>query len=126
MRRYVLVVDDNRDWADSLAIILRAEGYTVHAVYDGRAALEVSSTVLPDIVILDIGLPNLSGYDVAKVFRRHPEKTRPFLVAITAWDTEQDRELGRQAGFDLYLTKPIDPRELLRLLAEEAERPAPD
>jgi DNA-binding response OmpR family regulator len=121
-RRYILLADDNRDWADSLAAILRREGYSVHTAYDGAAALSASSALLPDIVILDVGMPQLSGYEIARVFARHPAKTRPLLVAITAWGSQEHRERGRLAGFDLYLLKPIDPDELIRLLGEHMGR----
>lgn len=113
----VLIADDNRDTADSLAQILRKEGYRVYTAYDGRQAIEAASEVRPDIVMLDIGMPKLTGYEVARVFRRHPDKTRPVLIAVTAWGRDSDKLRAQFSGFDHHLTKPVEPASLLRLLA---------
>src|SRR5438105_15086599 len=80
----VLIADDNRDWADGLAVLLEEEGYTVQTSYDGREAIEAAGTFHPDIVVLDIRMPRLTGYETARVFRRQPQRTRPVLLAITA------------------------------------------
>jgi CheY-like chemotaxis protein len=125
----ILVVDDNRDWADAMARLLRNEGYSVHTAYDGREAIEAAASVQPEIVLLDLNMPNISGYDAAKVFRRHPSATRPVLIAITAWSEESHKVEAKQAGFDYYLTKPIEPAEVLRLLATldgTPEEPPPE
>jgi CheY-like chemotaxis protein len=112
----VLIADDNRDWADGLAVLLEEEGYTVQTSYDGREAIEAARTFQPDIVVLDIRMPRLTGYEAARVFRRHPRSTRPVLIAITAWAGESGRLRAEMSGFDLYLPKPAEPTELLALL----------
>jgi CheY-like chemotaxis protein len=111
----VVVVDDNRDWADTLATLLRTEGYVVHTAYDGGEALELVPRVKPDAVLLDIGLPKMSGYEVARQLRKRPGT--PVLVAVTAWTQESDRILARQAGFDHHFSKPVETRKLIELLA---------
>jgi CheY-like chemotaxis protein len=79
----VLIADDNRDWADGLAVLLEEQGYAVRTAYDGREAIEAARTFQPDIVLLDIRMPRLTGYEAARVFHRHPQSTRPILIAIT-------------------------------------------
>jgi DNA-binding response OmpR family regulator len=115
--RSVLVVDDNREATDSLALILRAEGYVVHTAYDGHLALEIIASSAPDAVVLDIGMPGLSGYDVVREVRRRLRK-RPLLVALTAWSEVSDKILAKHVGFDHHLGKPADPRDLIKLLSE--------
>lgn len=114
----VLVVDDNRDAADSLALILRAEGYAVETAYDGKQALELADQIHPGIVLLDIQMPKLTGYDLVRELRRFERAPRPLLIAISAWGQESDKLAARHAGFDHHLTKPIDPDDLLALLAK--------
>src|SRR5687767_3028419 len=77
LAKRVLIADDNRDWADGLAVLLEDEGYAVQTAYDGRQAIEAARTFLPHIVVLDIRMPQMTGYEAASVFRRHPESTRP-------------------------------------------------
>lgn len=115
--RLILVADDNRDAADALAEILRAQGYRVYTAYDGRQVIEAASEIQPDIVMLDIGMPKLTGYEVARVFHRHPEKTRPILIAVTGWCREGDKLRAQVAGFDYHVSKPIDPASVIELLA---------
>lgn len=112
----VLIADDNRDWADGLAVLLEEEGYSVQTTYDGREAIEAANTFQPDIVVLDIRMPRLTGYEAARVFRRHPESTRPILIAITAWAGESGKLRAEMSGFDHYLAKPAEPAEILQLL----------
>src|SRR5437588_9677412 len=112
----VLIADDNRDWADGLAVLLEEEGYTVHTAYDGREAIEAARTFHPDIVVLDIRMPRLTGYEAARVFNRHPQSTRPILIAITAWAGESGKLRAEMSGFDYYLAKPAEPAEILELL----------
>jgi CheY-like chemotaxis protein len=114
--RRVLIADDNRDWADGLAVLLEEEGYAVRAAYDGREAIEAAGTFQPDIVVLDIRMPRMNGHDAARVFHRHPETTRPVLIAITAWPGESGKLQAQTTGFDHYLAKPADPAEILELL----------
>jgi DNA-binding response OmpR family regulator len=113
--RCILVVDDNRESADSLALILRAEGYVVHTAYDGRLALEMIAALTPDAVVLDIGMPGLSGYDVMREVRRRHRK-RPLMIALTAWSNVSDKILAKQVGFDHHIGKPADPADLIKLL----------
>jgi signal transduction histidine kinase/integral membrane sensor domain MASE1/ActR/RegA family two-component response regulator len=114
--RRVLVVDDNADAADSLAQLLRLAGHEVRVAYDGPAALEAARTYRPDAVLLDIGLPGMSGYEVAKLLRTQPGPRPTLLVAVTGYGRQEDRRRSREAGFDVHLTKPVDPHELERVL----------
>jgi CheY-like chemotaxis protein len=116
-RRRVLVADDNRDAADSLAAILRLGGHDVHAVHDGQAAVEAAERFRPDLALLDIGMPKLNGYEAARQIRGQPWGRRMVLVAITGWGQEDDRRRATEAGFDAHLTKPTDPAALNQLLA---------
>ena len=115
-RRTVLLADDDRDSVDSLAAVLRLEGYTVHTAYGGREAVDTAVVERPDIMIVDIGMPRMSGYDVARHFRTLRKEERPILIALTAWGQESDKLLSRQAGFDHHLTKPVEPSHLAQLL----------
>jgi two-component system CheB/CheR fusion protein len=116
----VLVVDDNHDTADTLATLLRARGFSVTTAYDGTSALAVCATLRPSIVLLDLGLPDLSGHDVARRLRAMQREHAPILVAITGWGQDKDREQTARAGFDLHLVKPVDPEELERRIGELA------
>jgi two-component system CheB/CheR fusion protein len=116
----VLVVDDNRDTADSLAAILRAQGFVVTTAYDGAGALHAFESMQPAVVLLDLGLPDMSGHEVAAVMRG--KAAPPVLVAITGWGQEEDRRKTSEAGFDLHLVKPVDPAELQAQLSELLER----
>ena len=117
--RRVLVVDDNRDNADSLALLLTAAGHDVRAAYAGVEALQAGETFLPEVVLLDLGMPELTGYDVARRIREQVWGRSATLVAITGWGRERDRQLTREAGFDHHLIKPFDAGTLAELL----ERP---
>jgi signal transduction histidine kinase/DNA-binding response OmpR family regulator len=121
----ILVVDDNRDAAISLAILLRLEGYEVRVVHDGPAALELVHSFLPHVVLLDIGLPEMDGYEVARRLRQDPAMAGTMLVAITGYSQESNRERSREAGFDHYLVKPVDPQVLSGLLSTQADDTAP-
>jgi CheY-like chemotaxis protein len=116
LAKRVLIADDNRDWADGLAVLLEDEGYAVQTAYDGRQAIEAARTFLPHIVVLDIRMPQMTGYEAASVFRRHPESTRPVLIAITAWPGESGKLRAEMTGFDHYLAKPADASAVLELL----------
>jgi len=114
----VLVVDDNEDAADSLATLLGVMSYEVRVAYDGPEAIEAADEFEPAVALLDIGLPKLSGYDIA----RHIRQTRGdgvLLVAITGWGQEEDRRRAREAGFDHHFTKPVDFEVLLELIEQE-------
>ncbi len=116
--RRILVVDDNRDAAMAMAQLLEIAGHSVREAYDGEAALEAAAAFIPDAVLLDIGLPGLDGYEVAKRLREDPTLNRAMLVAISGYCQEEDRRRSREAGFDHHLAKPTDYRELLDLIAE--------
>jgi PAS domain S-box-containing protein len=114
----ILAVDDNQDAVDILARTLQLKGHEVQTAYDGIAAVDVAARFKPEIVLLDIGLPRLSGYDVARRIRQQPGGDAVTLIAITGWGQEEDRRQSEQSGFDLHLVKPVDPIALLKLLAE--------
>ena len=115
-KRRVLVVDDNVDSAESLALLLRASGHQVCTAHDGPAALEVARLHRPEVVVLDLGLPRMDGYEVALRLRaEHPREV--VLIALTGYGQEEDRRRTREAGFDHHLVKPADPALLRGLLA---------
>jgi|CXWL01.1.fsa_nt_gi two-component system CheB/CheR fusion protein len=116
--RRILAVDDNRDSADSLALLLRLMGHSVVTVYDGAAALTVAARETPEVVILDLGLPGLGGIELAARLRGDLGLRHAALIALTGWGQEEDRRRTRDAGFDRHLVKPVDPEELRRLLDE--------
>ncbi len=115
----ILLADDNRDAAESLAIILRLEGHEVELAHDGHAALDSFKTRRPDVALLDIGMPKSNGYEVARTIRAMPDCAGVLLIAITGWAQDADKAESRAAGFDHHLTKPIEPEKLFDLL----ERP---
>jgi PAS domain S-box-containing protein len=116
----VLVTDDNRDAADSLARLLRAWGHAVRVTYDGPEAIAAARDFRPQVVLLDIGLGGMTGYEVAQHLRRDPGLNGARLIALTGFGQEEDRRRSKEAGFDHHLVKPVDPDELRRLLAEAA------
>jgi signal transduction histidine kinase/DNA-binding response OmpR family regulator len=118
--RRVLVVDDNRDGAESLALLLGLGGHKVRLVHDGPAALEAARADQPEVILLDIGLPGMDGYEVARQLRREEGTAKSLLVAMTGYGQAEDRRRTREAGFDLHLVKPVDPRELQEVLAQPA------
>ena len=119
-RLRVLVADDNRDAANSLQLLVETMGHSVHVVYDGRAALAAAQGFDPELVLLDIGMPHVSGYDVARALRQQDGVRRPLLVAITGWGQEVDRRQALDAGFDHHVAKPISEEMLRAVLAEAA------
>jgi two-component system CheB/CheR fusion protein len=118
----VLVVDDNNDSADSLAMWLELAGHEVRTAYDGPQALAAAAELRPQVILLDIGMPGMSGYDVARRLRQHPATRDVLLLAMTGWGQDEDRRLSREAGFDEHLVKPLDPQLLKDLLARLAAR----
>ena len=116
--RRILVADDNRDAAESLAALLELEGHEVTLAYDGADALLAYERVLPQICLLDIGMPHRTGNEVAAEIRARADGRLPTLVAITGWGQDADRSQALAAGFDHHLTKPVDPAQLLRLIGE--------
>jgi two-component system CheB/CheR fusion protein len=121
MRRFrrVLVVDDCRDSADSLALLVGLWGHEAWAAYDGPSALVAAARHRPDVLFLDLALPGLSGFEVARRLRAAGVRP-PLLVALTGFGREEDRRASAEAGFDLHLLKPAEPEELMRLLNTQA------
>ena len=123
--RRILVVDDNQDAADSLSAVLRLRGHEVRTAYDGLAAVEAAWHFTPEVAFLDIGLPKLNGYEVARRIREHDGGKRMYLVALTGWGQPDDRAKAREAGFDRHLTKPVEPGLLEQVLLEASVHPHP-
>ena len=118
----VLVVDDNEDSAESLAMLLQVCGHDVRLAHDGLRALEEATDYRPDVVLLDIGLPKMDGYEVAAKLRQQPEYLTCVLVALTGYGQESDRQRSLDAGFDHHLVKPADFAKLQQILAEASQR----
>ena len=115
-RARVLVADDNRDAADSLGMLLELEGHEVNVAYSGKAALSVGKQHHPDIMILDIGMPDINGYEVARAVRREEWGREASLIALTGWGQPTDKEKAAAAGFDRHLTKPVEAQALMEIL----------
>ena len=116
--RRILVVDDNEDGARMLAMLLELHGHDVLTSLSGPRAVEIVATETLDLVLLDIGLPDMDGYEVARRITTTCGSRRPRLIAITGWGREEDRERTRAAGFDGHLVKPVDFETLQRVLAD--------
>jgi CheY-like chemotaxis protein len=121
-RLRVLVVDDNVDAALSLGMLLRAMGHCVEIAHDGVEALARAEALWPDVVVLDIGMPRVSGYEVARRIRHTAWGRDAFLLAVTGWGQEHDRRRALAAGFDRHMVKPVEPGALALLLAGLAAR----
>jgi CheY-like chemotaxis protein len=115
---HILLVEDNADTAFSTALLLRLDEHEVRVVHDGRTALKALDDFAPDVVLLDIGLPGLDGWEVARQIMEPPRRKRPFLIAITGYGQDDDRRRSAEAGIDLHLVKPVDPLELQEILRE--------
>jgi CheY-like chemotaxis protein len=120
--RHVLVVDDNRDAAQSLGMLLKVLGADVRTVFSGAEALTAIANRRPDVVLLDLGMPGMDGYEVARRIREQPELASVTLIALTGWGQDEDRERTETAGFDHHLTKPADLGMLETLLVSLAGR----
>jgi CheY-like chemotaxis protein len=116
--RRVLVVDDNVDAATALGMLLESLGHDTRVANDGSQALEIAAEFHPDIVLLDIGMPGLDGYEVAKRLRALDRRRTVRIIAVTGWGQDADREKSQEAGFDLHLVKPVDTNDLTRALNE--------
>jgi CheY-like chemotaxis protein len=112
----ILVAEDDRDTAESLAALLKCQGYLIQMASDGLAAVEMADLDHPDVVLLDIGLPQMDGYEVAKRLRQKRNPRKPLLIAITGHGQQPERLRAYEAGMDMHLTKPVAPEELLNLL----------
>jgi two-component system CheB/CheR fusion protein len=118
----ILVVDDNVDAAESLTDLLRVHGHDVRMVHDGISALELVPSFLPSVVFLDIGMPGMDGYEVARRLRRIPGGESALLIAVTGFGRDEDRQRSEEAGFDRHVTKPLDPRNLPSLIQRADKR----
>lgn len=112
----VLIADDERDQVATLAALLQDEGHEVREVYRGSEVLRLIQDFDPDVALIDIGMPGMSGYDVARETRKAFGKTKPLLIAVTGWKQSSDKILARLAGFDHHLPKPFETADLLKLL----------
>ena len=111
-----MIADDNRDSADSLAMLLGLDGHDVRVAYGGEQSLEVAAEFMPEIAFLDIGMSGIDGYELARRLRKMPFTHRPILIAVTGWGRPEDKRLAREAGFDHHVTKPLQPDTLITLL----------
>ena len=119
----ILVVDDNQDAAGMLARLLEFSGHELHTAHDGMGAVEAAKKLQPDVILLDIGLPRLNGYDAARMIRRqHTHGAGPVLIALTGWGQEEDRQRSEEAGFHAHLVKPVDEVALGKLLDDLGTR----
>jgi signal transduction histidine kinase/ActR/RegA family two-component response regulator len=122
--RRILVVDDNVDAAETLAMLMRLSGHDVRSVHHGMAALEASRTFQPEVVLLDIGLPRMDGCEVARRLRQMPDMTNALLVALTGYGQDDDRRRSQEAGFNAHLVKPVDLRKVHELLIKLTSSPS--
>lgn len=120
-RRRVLVVDDHVDAARMLELLLQYDGHETRVAHDGPAALKAAEEFRPEFVFLDIGIPEMNGYEIARRLKRAANRRKLFLVAVTGWGQPSDFEQSKEAGFDLHLVKPVDSNSVKRLL----ENPPP-
>jgi CheY-like chemotaxis protein len=116
-RLRILIADDERDQVATLAAILNDEGHEVREVYRGTEVLRMIADFDPDVALIDIGMPGMTGYDVARELRQAYGRGKPLLIAVTGWKQSSDKILARLAGFDHHLAKPFESLELLSLLA---------
>jgi CheY-like chemotaxis protein len=114
----ILVADDNQDAADSLAMLLSLEGHAVRVAHGGRAAIALAQSFRPQVVLLDIGMPELDGYGTARLLRKESWGAEIGLIALTGWGQEEDKNRAYESGFNAHLTKPVDIDQLRELLAE--------
>jgi CheY-like chemotaxis protein len=118
----VLVADDNEDTLDSLAMLLSLDGHSVHTARDGQQTLERAEEHQPDVVLLDIGMPGMDGYEVARRIRAQPWGRRITLVALTGWSPDAHPTSSEEAGFDSHLVKPVDLQLLAAVLSRAVRR----
>lgn len=114
--RRILIVDDNTDSATSLAMLLQASGHEAYTVHDGLEALKAAERLQPNVILLDVGLPKLNGYEVCRRIRQQPWAKNVVILAVTGWGQEEDREKSKAARFDAHMVKPPEHATLMRLL----------
>jgi CheY-like chemotaxis protein len=112
----IMVVDDNVDAAESLAMMLELDGHSVIRAHDGRTAIALASNERPSVMLLDIGLPDIDGYELARRLRALPEVDNALLIAVTGYGQAEDRRRAEDAGFDRYLIKPVEFESLRSML----------
>lgn len=117
VQKRVLIADDNADAADAIAMLLELQGHTVVVASDGLDAVRKAEIHRPEVLLLDIGMPGLDGYETCRAIRTQAWATGARIVALTGWGDEEERRQSREAGFDLHLVKPVDPRVLDAILA---------
>jgi signal transduction histidine kinase/ActR/RegA family two-component response regulator len=122
-KRYILIVDDNEDAADTLKISLEAAGHVVHVAHDGPSALKLAGEIAPDVAVLDIGLPVMDGYELARQLRTQRGLTQLPLIAISGYGQDSDQHRSKAAGFDAHLVKPVDPEQIETLLRNTKNPP---
>jgi CheY-like chemotaxis protein len=125
MPRRILVIEDNEDAREILRMQLRLEGHEVHEAADGPSGVAATAAVAPDVVLIDVGLPGLDGYEVARRIRATPEGRHLVLIALTGYGQAEDRRRALAAGFDVHLTKPVVPEHLARAIADAAAARGP-
>jgi two-component system CheB/CheR fusion protein len=118
----VLVVDDNVDLVEMLSMVVEGAGHHVRKAFDGRSGISAALEYQPDLILLDVGMPDMDGTEVAKELRRHRDVAGARIVALTGWGQAEDRERTADAGFDDHLTKPADPARIQQILEEVAVR----
>lgn len=117
-RRFrILVVDDNHDSALSMAMMLQIIGHDTRTAHDGESAVSTAESFLPEVVLLDIGLPKLNGYEVAQRIREKSWGQSMYLIAVTGWGQDEDRQRSSEVGLNLHMVKPVEPAALEKLLA---------
>ncbi len=114
----ILIVDDNSDAAESLGILLRMKGNTVRTANDGEEAIRKALEFEPDVVLCDIGLPKMSGYEVCQALKERMASNGILFIAVTGWGQESDRLKSREAGFDHHLVKPVDPQQIFAIIED--------
>jgi CheY-like chemotaxis protein len=117
MKERILVVDDQRDIADALTRLLQTLGYEAKALYDGRRAVDEAASFLPDLMFIDIGMPDIDGYQTVAKIRGHRECAHAILIALTGWSAPEDRHRAYESGFDLHIAKPMNIDKLMEVLS---------
>jgi DNA-binding response OmpR family regulator len=114
--RRILIADDNQDAAETLSMLLQMDGHDVQVVHDGRAAVSAFAAFKPEIALVDIGMPELNGYEVARLVREDAHGQAVTLIAVTGWGQERDKQRALEAGFDHHFTKPVEPHRIDKIL----------
>jgi CheY-like chemotaxis protein len=115
-KRRILVVDDNRDSATSMCMMLSLMGNEARIAHDGLEAVEKAAAFRPDVILLDLGLPTLNGYEAARRIREQPWGRDIVLIAVTGWGQEEDKRRSQEAGFNFHMVKPVEPAALEKLM----------